>query len=119
MGQLRRVAQQDFSAYATEAAEARADAESLRRELQRLRGLPRELAPLNNNDLHALQQELSEALRNVHNELENRTKCCVCRSQEREVVLQPCMHLVLCRGCALRVTLCPLCRRKIETHNTV
>jgi hypothetical protein len=55
----------------------------------------------------------------VHNELENRTKCCVCRFQDREVVLQPCMHLVLCRGCAMRVTLCPLCRRRIETHATV
>lgn len=113
---LRRVAQQDFAA---EAAEARAEVEQLRRELQRLRGLPRELSLLSNNELHVLQQELSEALHNVHYELESRTKCCVCRVQEREVVLHPCMHLVLCRSCTMRVTSCPLCRSPIETHASV
>lgn len=110
---------QDFKALLAETVEARTEAENLRRDLQRRRGLPRELTLLSNNDLHVLQQELSEALRNVHAELENRTKCCVCRNQDREVVLQPCMHLVLCRGCALRVTSCPLCRRHIETHASV
>lgn len=117
--QLQRVAQHDYAAYAAEEAEARAETEALRRELQRLKGLPRELTPLGNNDLHVLQQELSESLKNVHNELENRTKCIVCHSQEREVVLQPCMHLVLCRACALVVTDCPLCHRRIESHASV
>mmetsp|Transcript_129718 Transcript_129718/g.225367 ORF Transcript_129718/g.225367 Transcript_129718/m.225367 type:complete len:414 (-) Transcript_129718:55-1296(-) len=109
----------DFKALLAEATEARSEADGLRRDLQRRRGLPRELTLLSTNDLHVLQQELSEALRNVHAELENRTKCCICKTQDREVVLQPCMHLVLCRGCALRVTTCPLCRRHIETHASV
>jgi len=109
----------DFASLTAEAQGARAEADGLRRDIQRLRGLPRELMLLSNNDLHALQQDLAEALRNVHGELENRSKCCVCRAQEREMVLHPCMHLVLCRACSCRVTSCPLCRRRIESSAPV
>eukprot|EP00747_Dinoflagellata_sp_TGD_P206708 gnl/TRDRNA2_/TRDRNA2_80384_c0_seq2.p1 gnl/TRDRNA2_/TRDRNA2_80384_c0~~gnl/TRDRNA2_/TRDRNA2_80384_c0_seq2.p1 ORF type:complete len:349 (-),score=65.28 gnl/TRDRNA2_/TRDRNA2_80384_c0_seq2:81-1127(-) len=115
---LRKVAQ-DFAALEHETAQARVEADKLRRDIQRLRGLPKELALLPNNDLHALQQDLSAALRNVHAELENRTKCCVCRVSEREVVLQPCMHLALCVKCACRVTQCPLCRASVECQASV
>lgn len=104
---------------AAEAAEARAEAESLRQETQRLRGVPRELSPLSNDQLHTLLQELSAAQRSVQSELENRSRCCACRVQERDVVLQPCMHLVLCRECASRVTSCPLCRCEIDSHTAV
>eukprot|EP00927_Polykrikos_kofoidii_P056034 TRINITY_DN50212_c0_g1_i1.p1 TRINITY_DN50212_c0_g1~~TRINITY_DN50212_c0_g1_i1.p1 ORF type:complete len:327 (-),score=58.66 TRINITY_DN50212_c0_g1_i1:58-1038(-) len=123
--QLRRASEGDQSlrksaqAAAAEAAQSRAEADGLRRDIQRLKGVPRELAALTNDQLHVLQQDLSEAMRNVHAELENRSKCCICRFQERDVVLQPCMHLVLCRGCAKRVVLCPLCRREIESIASV
>lgn len=104
---------------AQRAQEAKEELARLRQDLQRLKGLPRELASLSNTDLHTLQQELSTALRNVHIELENRTKCCVCRSEEREVLLLPCNHLALCRGCANRVSSCPLCRQQIQGSTSV
>jgi len=113
--QLRRAAQ----AAATDAADARAETEGLRREVQKLKGVPRELTLLSNDQLHALQQDLSESMRNVNAELESRSKCCICRFQEREVVLEPCMHLVLCRACALRVAVCPVCRREIQSAASV
>ncbi|CAK0807067.1 unnamed protein product, partial [Prorocentrum cordatum] len=62
------------------------------------------------------ETDLAESLRRVSAELEGRAKCCVCREEDREVVLNPCMHLALCRACAERVALCPICRREVMSH---
>ncbi|CAK0807066.1 unnamed protein product, partial [Prorocentrum cordatum] len=97
-------------------AAAQAEAEDARRDVDRLRGCPRELALLSNARLHQLQRDLAESLRRVSAELEGRAKCCVCREEDREVVLNPCMHLALCRACAERVALCPICRREVMSH---
>lgn len=112
-------ARRDVAALQGRLAEARADAARLRREMQRLKGSRQELNSMPTGALHALQQELSVALQNVNEELEARTKCCVCRDVERQVVLQPCRHLALCGGCARRVTRCPLCRRDIDRFEAV
>mmetsp|Transcript_98374 Transcript_98374/g.228120 ORF Transcript_98374/g.228120 Transcript_98374/m.228120 type:complete len:358 (-) Transcript_98374:127-1200(-) len=102
-----------------ELAEARAEALQLRRELLRLRGRPAELAALPIGSLHSLQQELSTSLLNVQSELESRTKCCICREVERQVLLLPCQHLALCSACSRRVDRCPLCRANIERCEVV
>lgn len=112
-------ARRDAASLRGRLAESRADAARLRRDLQRLKGSRQELNSMPTGTLHALQQELSTALQNVNEELEARTKCCVCREVERQVVLQPCRHLALCSGCARRVTRCPLCRRDIERFEAV
>jgi len=103
----------------TELAEARNEAAQLRREVQRFRGMPADLSALSTVGLHALQQELSQALRNVHGELESRTKCCVCREAERQVLLRPCQHFALCSDCAGRLSKCPLCRSTVECYETI
>jgi len=108
------VSRREAAARAAELTEARAEACQLRRENMRLRGRPAELAVLPTGALHTLQQELSDALANVHAELESRTKCCVCREVERQVLLLPCQHLALCSACSRRVDRCPLCRSCIE-----
>jgi len=107
------------SALTTELAEARNEASQLRREVQRLRGMPEDLSALSTGGLHTLQQELSQALRNVHGELESRTKCCVCREAERQVLLRPCQHFALCSDCAVRLSKCPLCRSNVECYETI
>merc|ERR1712194_356827 len=112
-------AKKEATVLAQEISELRAESSQLRRELQRLRGAPEELASLPTSVLHTLQQELSHALRNVHGELESRTKCCICREEERQVLLRPCQHLALCNACARRVDRCPLCRRRIDRYEVV
>ncbi|RNF03196.1 uncharacterized protein Tco025E_08230 [Trypanosoma conorhini] len=49
-------------------------------------------------------------------------RCVICAEAERNVVLLPCRHLVLCSACSLRykdrladAMLCPVCRTPIET----
>jgi len=112
-------AKKEVAALVAELGELRAEALQLRRELQRLKGVPEELTTLPTGVLHSLQQELSQALRNIHGELESRTKCCVCREVERQVLLRPCQHLALCNACARRIDKCPLCRRGIDRYEVV
>merc|ERR1712039_1101210 len=109
----------EVASLAAELGDARVEMGQLRRELQRLRGVPEELAALPTSMLHTLHETLSAALRNVHAELESRTKCCVCREVERKVLLRPCQHLALCNACARRVDKCPLCRSNIERYEVV
>jgi hypothetical protein len=44
----------------------------------------------------------------------DKVTCIVCLSAERNVLLLPCKHLVLCSGCAAKVTACPLCRSFVQ-----
>ena len=39
--------------------------------------------------------------------------CRVCLTTERDIVLMPCFHLVLCGSCRSRLTSCPVCRQPI------
>jgi E3 ubiquitin-protein ligase BOI-like protein len=49
--------------------------------------------------------------------------CAVCMIQPCSVVLLPCRHLVLCRGCSAEVEAqalrCPLCQEVVEKHLVV
>lgn len=40
--------------------------------------------------------------------------CIVCLSAERNMLLLPCKHLVLCSGCAAKVSTCPMCRTVVQ-----
>eukprot|EP00931_Biecheleriopsis_adriatica_P001488 TRINITY_DN101850_c0_g1_i1.p1 TRINITY_DN101850_c0_g1~~TRINITY_DN101850_c0_g1_i1.p1 ORF type:complete len:317 (-),score=69.36 TRINITY_DN101850_c0_g1_i1:52-963(-) len=115
----RQVPDLNAAASATKLARVREEMEEMRRELQRLRGLPRELSVLPGAQLHKLQEGISEALRRVQAELERRSHCCSCRTKDREVVLSPCMHLALCRSCASTAQSCPLCHGKIFSFAAV
>lgn len=100
-------------------AESNAETAQLRREVARLRGVRRELALLSTGSLHSLQQELSGSLQDLQQELGARTKCCICREMERQVLLWPCQHLALCHSCAQSTTQCPLCSRDIDRFEPV
>ena len=59
--------------------------------------------------------EIAEDLRRLR---ESRL-CCVCLRKERDAVLLPCRHEIMCEGCARHVEgssrRCPLCRGAIES----
>ncbi len=44
----------------------------------------------------------------------DKVTCIVCLSAERNVLLLPCKHLVLCSACAAKVSVCPLCRSVVQ-----
>lgn len=49
---------------------------------------------------------------------ENRM-CVVCLERERDVVFQPCYHLVCCQPCGILLGKCPICRGEISEYNKV
>merc|ERR1712039_316371 len=112
-------ARKEAATLVEELGDARAELAQLKRELQRLRGVPEELTALPTSMLHSLHEKLCGSLRNAQVELESRTKCCICREVERQVLLRPCQHLALCNACARRVDKCPLCRSNIERYEVV
>ncbi|CAM9150765.1 unnamed protein product [Hapterophycus canaliculatus] len=76
-------------------------------------------------ELEQLEKDLRKALEGVCGERdkivqdqlvkEEQRLCVVCQENERGVLLLPCRHLCVCRGCSERpeLTLCPLCRDHI------
>ncbi len=46
-------------------------------------------------------------------------ECIVCFDHTIDTALYPCWHIVLCSSCALQVTKCPQCRRKIQFRQRV
>ena len=47
------------------------------------------------------------------------TECVACYANEREVVLYPCQHWVLCRKCKESIYRCPMCRSRIVEHRFI
>jgi len=49
--------------------------------------------------------------------------CVVCLERERDEVLVPCGHMVLCHGCCADIMAssneCPICREEIVDHCTI
>eukprot|EP00698_Gefionella_okellyi_P006314 TRINITY_DN15692_c0_g1_i1.p1 TRINITY_DN15692_c0_g1~~TRINITY_DN15692_c0_g1_i1.p1 ORF type:complete len:201 (+),score=35.48 TRINITY_DN15692_c0_g1_i1:157-759(+) len=103
---------------------AEARAELNRQVTTNSRSYAQSLAHLASCDLSVVpDEELAIALTQidtlrdrVEEERHNRTVCVVCMDMRRTVVLLPCKHQVLCRGCAdvLQKNECPMCRQTIE-----
>lgn len=41
-------------------------------------------------------------------------ECCICLSEPKSVVINPCGHYYMCKGCSASVTKCPICRVQIK-----
>lgn len=48
-----------------------------------------------------------------------RNECVICLDKPYSVVLRPCSHLCVCVSCSSSVTHCPICRRVVETKETI
>lgn len=54
------------------------------------------------------------AMARVKKEMEERSRCLVCMEKEREVAFIPCGHRACCQKCAGNLSVCPLCRARID-----
>ena len=61
-----------------------------------------------------MQREREEARIASARSESDKVTCVVCLSAERNVLLLPCKHLVLCSACAAKVSVCPLCRSVVQ-----
>jgi len=46
-----------------------------------------------------------------------RIPCKICLTYQIDTVFYPCFHACLCSGCASKISICPLCRKKIIKNN--
>mmetsp|Transcript_20806 Transcript_20806/g.43465 ORF Transcript_20806/g.43465 Transcript_20806/m.43465 type:complete len:97 (+) Transcript_20806:72-362(+) len=71
--------------------------------------------------LGVVRRRREEVIRNRATEGRSEKLCCVCMEKERQVLLMPCRHLCVCRGCSedARLLDCPICRSDISERMVV
>lgn len=63
-------------------------------------------------------QDEKEVIKNITNILkihtdENNIDCCICMTNEKSIVFNPCGHYYSCTECSGKIEICPICRTKI------
>ena len=48
--------------------------------------------------------------------LKKKYECCVCMSNPKNVILEPCYHFSICEECLKNFNKCPICRKEIELY---
>lgn len=96
-------------------------------DLRRLRGDREALQSLCSDQLTALAETLAESLLRVQRAQQRKLQaatderlCAVCLTETKNVVLQPCNHLVMCAACFGKCNdVCPQCRGEVRGHLVV
>ncbi|CAB3374166.1 Hypothetical predicted protein [Cloeon dipterum] len=63
------------------------------------------------------QKQMLQSLLAADKEKDNdgtQLDCCICLDQKRTMVFVPCGHVTCCYGCADQLSICPVCRTKID-----
>ena len=77
--------------------------------------VPKELAQLSATQCRHLEKEISDYLENIKQSLARfKSMCIICMENDAVVLLLPCKHKILCRGCGTKVFSCPMCRKPIR-----
>jgi len=67
--------------------------------------------------LQAKLERLTVQARETERELRReqaRQRCCVCDTNEREMVVLPCLHAAFCALCVSRMQRCALCKTPLQ-----
>lgn len=46
-------------------------------------------------------------------------ECVACKDNKKNVIFKPCNHMAMCGTCSSKVSICPLCRKKIDKKEAV
>ena len=65
---------------------------------------------LENNQLKMNNNFLKTEVENIKSKYE----CCVCMKEQKNVILEPCLHFSICEQCLSKLSECPVCRKKID-----
>jgi baculoviral IAP repeat-containing protein 7/8 len=58
-------------------------------------------------------KETDESISILSSNISEECVCKICLDKEREIIFDPCRHVVCCSGCAKKVERCPVCRSYI------
>jgi hypothetical protein len=98
--------------------------EATLQEVRQLRGERQALQLLSSSELTVLTETLMESLLRVQRVQQLRLQdkvdeqlCAVCLTERKNVVLQPCNHLIMCASCFNKCSsTCPQCRAAVAGH---
>jgi len=77
--------------------------------------VPNDLMTQTTQQLRLLEKDVLDYLDKLRENLDTHSsKCIACLVHEPAVIIMPCKHKVLCRGCCTKVLICPMCRVKIR-----
>lgn len=96
-----------------EVKELRAEVAALKGELSKRKEHPCDLTTMQMDDLNRLEDGVNQYLKAIQDRKREMLQCKICMDKEISVVLLPCKHQALCKGCAFKVKNCPLCRATI------
>jgi len=68
----------------------------------------------NDKKVEEYKVKTDNAVKEMEN-IKNKYLCSVCFENNKNVVLEPCLHFSICRSCSEKVYKCPICRGDIET----
>ncbi len=80
---------------------------------------------INNNNNETLAtlfrtlQSIRIAKDKIVNEMNMKSMCCICNENAREILFNPCNHLLCCKVCCNQMTICPICRESIKIKTPV
>mmetsp|Transcript_14077 Transcript_14077/g.18456 ORF Transcript_14077/g.18456 Transcript_14077/m.18456 type:complete len:331 (-) Transcript_14077:192-1184(-) len=63
--------------------------------------------------------DLSARIQQLQMELESTQLCCVCLSEQREILITPCNHIPACSSCTANLRICPICRQRKRSTRRV
>jgi hypothetical protein len=69
--------------------------------------LPEDLSAYTDEELHELKGRIDKTL-------QDRKLCTVCCATKCDVIFYPCKHRAACKGCAAKLSSCPICRSNIQ-----
>jgi len=56
---------------------------------------------------------IENSIEKVYGDDDTDTECCICLTEEKDVVFAPCGHYTCCNTCSIKIKECPICRAYI------
>ena len=59
-----------------------------------------------------IKKAISE-LKEKYDEIKNTYRCSICYDNNKNIIIEPCMHFCCCNSCSYMIDKCPICRGEI------
>ena len=65
------------------------------------------------SDKNILLEYDNNILKEKYDEIKNTYRCSICYDNNKNIIIEPCMHFCCCNSCSYMIDKCPICRGEI------